>query len=182
LYRSDWFKAMRAEGTVPVLFDPFCGSGTLPIEAALYATDTAPGIINPKRTFAFEKLPFHDAALWEGCKQEAIAKSEEGKKRPVKIFAWDVDKNAIRIAKENAAAAGMDSFITFGGRISRHVAEDVPAPLGYVVTDPPYGVRLDDNPSAFPCCTRRWGTSSPSVPWLDLLSCAVTSASSPTST
>jgi 23S rRNA (guanine2445-N2)-methyltransferase / 23S rRNA (guanine2069-N7)-methyltransferase len=158
LYRSDWFKAMRAEGTVPVLFDPFCGSGTLPIEAALYATDTAPGIINPNRTFAFEKLPFHDAALWEGCKQEAIAKSEEGKKRPVKIFAWDVDKNAIRIAKENAAAAGMDSFITFGVQdFTDTLAEDVPAPLGYVVTDPPYGVRLDDNPSALPLLYQKMG-------------------------
>ncbi|MFA6890993.1 MAG: bifunctional 23S rRNA (guanine(2069)-N(7))-methyltransferase RlmK/23S rRNA (guanine(2445)-N(2))-methyltransferase RlmL [Sphaerochaetaceae bacterium] len=150
LYRSDWYKAMQSGDDVPVLFDPFCGSGTLPIEAALYATDTAPGIVNPKKTFAFEKLPIHDAALWETCKKEALVRSETGRKKDIRIFAWDVDKEAVNISKENAKAAGMDKFISFGVQDFTDIsADDVPAEKGYVVTDPPYGIRLDENDTPY---------------------------------
>lgn len=145
LYRSDWRRAMAADPTkVPVLLDPFCGSGTLAIEAALAATDTAPGIVTPGRTFAFQKLPIHDEKIWQGCLDEAKAKAEEGRKKDIHIYAWDIDKKAVNIAKGNAKAAGMDSFISFGVQDFTDITkDDVPSSEGYIVTDPPYGIRMD---------------------------------------
>lgn len=147
LYRSDWRKALQDDPTkVPVLLDPFCGAGTLPIEAALIASDTAPGIVNPGRHFAFEKLPGYDQALFERIKADLKAKAEEGRKKDIRIYAWDIDPKAVRIAKENAEAAGVLDLISFGVQDFTDItADEVPAPTGYIVTDPPYGVRLDED-------------------------------------
>ncbi len=143
LWRSEWRKTLSSTEPV-VLLDPFCGAGTLPIEAVLMATDTAPGLINPER-FAFLKLPLHDPTLWESILEEARTRQTAGRQRQVSIHAWDIDGEALEIAQANAEVAGVSDFITFARKdFTTITAEDIPNPVGIVVTDPPYGVRLAD--------------------------------------
>lgn len=147
LYRSDWRKTMNSEEGPEPLLDPFCGSGTVCIEAAWMATDTAPGLLNTSK-FAFFKLPIHDPDIWEDVLDEAVARQEAGRKRNVKIYAWDNDPQALKIARTNAEAAGVADLIEFARHDIREItAEDVPAARGCIVTDPPYGVRMDEGPS-----------------------------------
>lgn len=135
--RSQWFKDSESE----VLLDPFCGSGTLCIEAALVATHTAPGLIDPYR-YAFYKLPFHDEKVWDKVFQEA----DDSQIVPTKkIIGWDIDPEAIEIAKANAKAAGMSQYVEFQCRdFLTTKKEDVPEGKGCIVTDPPYGLRLEE--------------------------------------
>lgn len=146
IWRSDWRRAVEEDATqVPVLLDPFCGGGTIPIEAALVATDTAPGIVNPDRTFDFQRLPGYDEKIFSEVKNALIARSEEGKKKNVRIYAWDIDPEAVKIAKANAELAGMAPYISFGVQDFTDItADEVPAGAGYIITDPPYGVRLGE--------------------------------------
>ncbi|MFA5467476.1 MAG: bifunctional 23S rRNA (guanine(2069)-N(7))-methyltransferase RlmK/23S rRNA (guanine(2445)-N(2))-methyltransferase RlmL [Sphaerochaetaceae bacterium] len=135
LMRSEWYK------TRGLLLDPFCGSGTIPIEAALIATDTAPGLLNPDR-FAFLKLNFHDPLLWEEILEEAYLRHEAGIKKEVSILAWDIDEEMIEYAKENAKKAKVLKFINFALQdFTKIEAQDIPEGAHYVVSDPPYGKR-----------------------------------------
>jgi len=118
--------------------DPFCGSGTLPIEAALYATNTAPGI---KRRFIAEtwrnKIP---REMWKDIREEA----RENRKPDVKtrIYASDIDPEAIAIAKKNAENAGVADKIHFS---VCDVANIRPFhEKGVIICNPPYGERLLD--------------------------------------
>ncbi|MBI5241878.1 MAG: class I SAM-dependent RNA methyltransferase [Elusimicrobia bacterium] len=116
------------------LLDPFCGSGTIPIEAALLAKNIAPG---RGRRFAFMDWPVFDRGAWEAvCAQ---AEKEEAAAGP-KIMASDRDSGAIRAAQDNARRAGVAGCIEFSCRAVSAV-EPPPGP-GWVVTNPPYGVRL----------------------------------------
>jgi putative N6-adenine-specific DNA methylase len=119
------------------LLDPFCGAGTIAIEAALLARKIPPGI---KRRFAFMDWPNFDAGMWE----ELLAGAEVAPKiRGPKIIASDRDAGAIQAAQANAERAGMAGGIEFSCRpIS---AIDPPERPGWVVTNPPYGVRLGTN-------------------------------------
>lgn len=116
------------------LIDPFCGSGTIPIEAAMLAGRIAPG---KKRRFTFMGWTTYDSKLWNGMLQEAVAAE-----RPVQglIRASDRDAGAIKIAQANAQRAGVLDRIDFSCRAVSAV-ETVPAP-GWMVTNPPYGVRV----------------------------------------
>ena len=119
-----------------LLLDPFCGAGTIAIEAALLARKIPPGI---KRRFAFMDWPNFDARMWEGLVAEAKASGVSGPE----IIASDRDEGAIEAAKANAQRAGMAGGIEFSCRpIS---AIDPPMRPGWVVTNPPYGVRLGTN-------------------------------------
>jgi len=140
IQRSPWLKRPG----IPLL-DPFCGSGTICIEAALDSANIAPGLVNPDR-FAFYKLPIHNEELWSKVLNEA----EEQRKEPEeKIYGWDIDPKAIEIAKKNASAAGVDKYIEFSVKDFLQVKpEDCPAPKGCIVTDPPYGIRLEATPSS----------------------------------
>ncbi|NLA93555.1 MAG: bifunctional 23S rRNA (guanine(2069)-N(7))-methyltransferase RlmK/23S rRNA (guanine(2445)-N(2))-methyltransferase RlmL, partial [Spirochaetales bacterium] len=139
LMRSEWYKEQG------LLLDPFCGSGTIPIEAALIATDTAPGLLNPQR-FAFLKLNFHNPTLWEEVLEEAYVMHEAGIKREIKILAWDIDKGSIDYAQRNARNARVIDFIEFTQKDFTTVEEeDIPEGAHYVVTDPPYGVRSESS-------------------------------------
>ncbi len=121
------------DGQAPLL-DPFCGSGTIPIEAALMAGRIAPG---RKRHFAFMGWPGYDPRLWDALLQEARAAERPA---PSLIHASDRDAGAIRIAKANAERAGVLERIEFSVRAFSAV-EPLPAP-GWLVSNPPYGVRV----------------------------------------
>lgn len=119
-------------------WDPMCGSGTIAIEAALRASNTAPGI---QRRFGFEKLPFFDAldATWQELRAEARERSREGRKAMVcEIIASDNDKYALEIAENNAQTAGVESLIRFS---HQDVLSTQPMPAT-LVTNPPYGERI----------------------------------------
>jgi 23S rRNA (guanine2445-N2)-methyltransferase / 23S rRNA (guanine2069-N7)-methyltransferase len=144
LMRSDWYKTVL-DGDPALLLDPFCGSGTLPIEAALIATDTAPGLLNPNR-FAFLKLDLHDSTLWEELLEEAYERQKIGKTRNIKIIGWDTDNDAIEISVQHAINAQVEQFITFEQKdFTKIEEEDIPQGENYVVTDPPYGIRLENS-------------------------------------
>jgi putative N6-adenine-specific DNA methylase len=117
------------------LLDPMCGSGTIAIEAALIASDIAPGL---KRTFGFQKLSWYDGPAWQKIKQAAQRRA-----RPIAaatIWARDVDDIAIHQCHVNIAAAGAAGSIVVE-QIDA-LSGEAPAHEGVVVTNPPYGVRL----------------------------------------
>ncbi|MCQ2412633.1 MAG: bifunctional 23S rRNA (guanine(2069)-N(7))-methyltransferase RlmK/23S rRNA (guanine(2445)-N(2))-methyltransferase RlmL [Sphaerochaetaceae bacterium] len=150
LYRSDWYRKLRASFEdpsleAPALLDPFCGSGTVCIEAALMVTNTAPGLLKLD-DFAFHKLPIHKEEIWEKIVDEAESKVCENR---CKIVGWDIDKRAIEISKANAKEAGVENLVSFEVKDFTTISEqDVPAQSGCIVTDPPYGVRLDSGSAA----------------------------------
>lgn len=129
---------VTASGWTPdaPLLDPFCGSGTIAIEAALMARRRAPGF---SRRFAFMDWPGFDAALWEGLKDEA---RKEATDVPLTILASDRDAGAIRAAKANAERAGVADAIRFSCRALSAI--EPPAAKGWIVTNPPYGVRVGE--------------------------------------
>jgi putative N6-adenine-specific DNA methylase len=117
------------------LLDPFCGSGTIAIEAALLAQHLAPG---RARRFAFMDWPDYQATLWQHVLDEAEAGIvTSGRPR---IMASDRDAGAIDASQANAARAGVTAAIEFSRRPISAV-EPPPEP-GWVVTNPPYGLRL----------------------------------------
>lgn len=123
----------RAE--VPLL-DPFCGSGTIPIEAALIAGQVAPGL---HRRFAFEKWPGHDAHAWDQLLQEARARMRAAS---VEILASDRDAGAIEAARANAERAGVAADIAL--RVAPLSAMASRADRGLLLTNPPYGARIGE--------------------------------------
>jgi putative N6-adenine-specific DNA methylase len=121
------------DGRAPLL-DPFCGSGTIPIEAALWARAIAPG---KDRRFAFMDWPDFAADVWEKVRAAAIAAERDA---APSILASDRDAGAIRAAEANAARAGVAGDITFACQAVSAIAP--PTRPGWVVTNPPYGVRV----------------------------------------
>lgn len=114
--------------------DPMCGSGTLAIEAALFARHIPPG---RGRSFIFEKWQDFDAALWKKIRMEA-----EEQIRPFEgnILARDLDDNALKMAIQNAERAGVRKFINF--QKQDFLQSEAPGKSGVVVMNPPYGERL----------------------------------------
>ena len=128
---SDW------SGETP-LIDPFCGSGTIPIEAALLARRMAPGL---GRSFAFHSWPETQPALWETLREQAA--TEALPKSPVEIRGSDRDHGAIDAAISNAERAGVAADIEFSVR-AMSATEPASDASGHVVTNPPYGVRVGE--------------------------------------
>lgn len=117
--------------------DPFCGSGTIPIEAALQAHNMAPGL---KRKFASQTWPWIPTELWEQAHTEAqdLIKPE----KPDYLIGTDIDDRALKIARHNAEAAGVADSIHFQ---CLEVKEINPAKkYGKLVTNPPYGERFGE--------------------------------------
>ncbi|MBU0926377.1 MAG: class I SAM-dependent RNA methyltransferase [Spirochaetes bacterium] len=128
LFLSGWRRSFA-------LYDPFCGSGTIPIEAALYAFDIAPGL---GRGFSWERMPDGGAKEVAAAKERARAAVDPT--RDVMIAGSDADQAALDAALANAGLAGVGDRIRF----FRARAEEA-APFeerGFIVTDPPYGKRL----------------------------------------
>ena len=119
------------------LIDPFCGSGTIPIEAALMARNVAPG---RARRFAFMDWPGSDPVVWESLLAEAGAGVKDA--RPI-ILASDRDAGAIESARANAERAGVAHLIEFSRRAVSGI--EPPPTRGWIVTNPPYGVRLSED-------------------------------------
>jgi putative N6-adenine-specific DNA methylase len=120
------------------LLDPFCGSGTIPIEAALIKVGIAPG---RARRFAFMDWPDFDGKLWETMLAEGQGNAPTGK---VPILASDRDAGAIEAARSNAERAGVSGEIEFTCRAVSDALAGIPpgSGIGWVVTNPPYGVRV----------------------------------------
>ena len=128
--------AVRYDATHP-LVDPFCGSGTLVIEAAMMARDIAPGLL---RTFAAEAWPEAKAADWRAAREAARARIKPS--AGARLIGSDRDAGAIAAALSNAARAGVSADVQFVERaLSELVAPEGP---GLLITNPPYGVRVGE--------------------------------------
>ena len=114
--------------------DPFCGSGTIPIEAALIAKNRAPGL---NRTFAAQKWPLISAAAWMNAVEEAIDREFHGS---YDIWGGDIDPQAVEIARSNAAKAEVEDVVRF--EVADAMDFRAEGRYGRLVTNPPYGERL----------------------------------------
>jgi len=114
--------------------DPFCGSGTIPIEAALIAKNRAPGL---DRSFSAQKWKNMDSKLWLDAADEAMDKEFHGN---YDIWGGDLDPAAVELAKHNAKLAGVDDCIRFEVADAGKFHRD--SEYGQLVTNPPYGERL----------------------------------------
>jgi putative N6-adenine-specific DNA methylase len=121
-----------------VFLDPFCGSGTIAIEAALMASDAAPGL---NRAFGFQKLRIYDGPTWQRLRQTARDSVHPSPSSPM-IFASDIKATSIVAAKTHAALAHVSDWIDFS--VSDVVSREAPAASGVWIANPPYGVRLED--------------------------------------
>ncbi len=116
--------------------NPMCGSGTLAVEAALVALDMAPGLL--RKNFGFMHLKGFNRSSWDKMRQEAKARVK--KSFPGRLVATDIDPQAIRAARQNAAVAGVDHLIEFSaGDFSE---TPIPKGGGVVILNPEYGERM----------------------------------------
>lgn len=121
-----------------ILVDPFCGSGTFPIEAAMIAANVAPGM---NRGFTAEEWTnLIDRKLWYECVKEAEDMIDTTVK--VDIQGYDIDGDVIKAARENAKRAGVEHMIHFQQRAVADLSH--PKKYGFIITNPPYGERLED--------------------------------------
>ena len=121
-----------------ILVDPFCGSGTFPIEAAMIAANIAPGM---NRDFTAEEWTnMIDRKLWYECVKEAEDMIDTTVK--VDIQGYDIDGDVIKAARENAKRAGVEHMIHFQQRAVADISH--PKKYGFIITNPPYGERLED--------------------------------------
>ena len=120
--------------------DPFCGSGTIAIEAALIAKNRAPGL---DRSFSAQKWGFVPASAWMEAADEAMDKEFDGE---YDIWGGDIDPKAVAIARSNAEKAGVEDLVRFevADALSFHREE----PYGKLVTNPPYGERIMEKKEA----------------------------------
>lgn len=121
-----------------ILVDPFCGSGTFPIEAAMIGANMAPGM---NREFTAENWKnIVPKKVW----YEAVTEAEDAILRDVKmnIQGYDLDSGIVKCAMQNAREAGVDEHIHFQQRDMRDLSS--PKKYGFIITNPPYGERLED--------------------------------------
>lgn len=156
LMRSGW-----AQEANTVLLDPMCGSGTIPIEAAMIATNTPPNL--DKETWGFEHWNQHQQSIFS----DVVAQARKRVKTPnASIYAYDLSTKLIELAEQNAIRAGVGDFITFkqcdvldaviaeapNNAASNNTEDEknVPVVKGYIVSNPPYGERLGEYTSLLP--------------------------------
>ena len=118
-----------------LLWDPFCGSGTIAIEAAMMMTNRAPGL---ERSFAGENFDFIPRTIWQ--EERDKARAEIITKTDFEVFASDIDPEVLKVAKENAKRAGVYDVIQFFIKDARKLQK--PDRRGTIVCNPPYGERL----------------------------------------
>lgn len=139
VYISEW------KGDAP-LYDPFCGSGTILIEAAMLALNIAPGLM---RSFAFEDWSWTDKELFENLRSDAITKKIT---KDVQIFGSDFDPDAIALAKQYATNAQVECIKFFEANVLHsqlltlhpELHSAISTPHSAIISNPPYGIRLGD--------------------------------------
>lgn len=135
-----------------ILVDPFCGSGTFPIEAAMMAANIAPGM---NRSFLAEEWTnLISRQLWYDAIDEANEKIDDTIE--VDIQGYDIDGDVIKAARKNAEDAGVDHMIHFQKRAVQDLRH--PKKYGFVITNPPYGERLEEK-EKLPQLYREFGES-----------------------
>ncbi len=140
LLRARWNEIAAAGGA---FLDPMCGSGTLPIEAAMIAADMAPGL--RRKYWGFAGWRGHNEAMWQQIFAEARARVRDKPTTPVR--GSDRDAAALRNAAGNAERAGVSEWVQFKAcEVSQARTEG--SASGLVCTNPPYGARLDDDETA----------------------------------
>lgn len=133
-----------------ILVDPFCGSGTIPIEAALMAANIAPGM---KRGFTAQKWQHLIAKkVWDDCYEEAREMVDLSV--DVRIEGSDIDPEMIRLAEQNARLAGVGHMIQFEQKDVGALSHE--GKYGFIITNPPYGERLEEK-AAIPPLYRKLG-------------------------
>lgn len=135
-----------------ILVDPFCGSGTFPIEAAMLAADIAPGM---NRSFLAEDWKH---LIPRKCWYDAVEEANDRVNPDIEadIQGYDIDEDALKAARANAKMAGVDRLIHFQQRAVRELRH--PKPYGFLITNPPYGERLEEK-AALPRLYREIGES-----------------------
>lgn len=129
------------------MLDPMCGSGTLLIEAAMIASDRAPGL--HRQYWGFMAWNSHNADLWREVITEAQVRASRGLQETTsRFFGSDVDRRVIEMARGNARRAGVAELITFNTHDISKLTNPLPeGPVGVVVSNPPYGERLESEPA-----------------------------------
>ncbi|MDO5302271.1 MAG: class I SAM-dependent RNA methyltransferase [Clostridia bacterium] len=120
-----------------LMMDPCCGSGTVPIEAAMIGRNIAPGL---NRSFACEGWELIPPEMWK--EERKAAYDAINYDTSLRIFAFDIDPKAIEAAKENAIEAGVDDCIVFKCMDMRKIQAN--EPRGIIITNPPYGERIGE--------------------------------------
>lgn len=119
-----------------ILIDPFCGSGTILIEACMIMQNIAPGL---NREFVSEKWPTMPPNIYDQVRNGA---RKAIKNKPLKLIGYDIDYRVLKVAKENAKKAGVDEYIEFQERDFRVFSNK--HKYGFIISNPPYGERLSD--------------------------------------
>ncbi|MBK0014988.1 MULTISPECIES: bifunctional 23S rRNA (guanine(2069)-N(7))-methyltransferase RlmK/23S rRNA (guanine(2445)-N(2))-methyltransferase RlmL [Kosakonia] len=129
------------------LLDPMCGSGTLLIEAAMAATDRAPGL--HRGHWGFSGWAQHDDAIWGEVKADAQNRARQGLATyESRFYGSDSDARVIENARKNARRAGIGELITFEAKDVAQLSNPLPqGPYGTVISNPPYGERLESEPA-----------------------------------
>ena len=122
------------------LWDPFCGSGTIPIEAAMIAKNRAPGL---RRRFAAEQFAWLEEKLWQDARGEAMDREFHGK---YQILGSDNDPKCVSLAMANARKAGVAELIRFQDGDATKMS--LPTDSGIMICNPPYGQRMLEQQSA----------------------------------
>ncbi|MBG9453993.1 RNA methyltransferase [Lysinibacillus sphaericus] len=117
--------------------DPFCGSGTIALEAAMFGQNIAPGY---NREFISEEWPWMKAKIWDEVRDEADSLANYD--QPLEIFGSDIDHRMVSIAQENALEAGFGDMITFKQMQARDFTTQLTD--GVMIGNPPYGERIGD--------------------------------------
>ncbi|PSH23359.1 23S rRNA (guanine(2445)-N(2))/(guanine(2069)-N(7))-methyltransferase [Yersinia pseudotuberculosis] len=140
IQRSGW-----QPGTPMV--DPMCGSGTLLIEAAMMASDRAPGL--HRGHWGFTAWDAFNEALWRELTTEAQVRARRGLlETSSRFFGSDIDRRVIEMARANARRAGVAELITFNANDISKLVNPLPeGPVGTVISNPPYGERLESEPA-----------------------------------
>ncbi len=141
LLRSGWQDVAAEQGA---LLDPLCGSGTLPIEAALIAGDIAPGLLRTQ--FGFSAWHRHDEGLWSDLLAEARSRRENGLSRIPSVIGYDHDRKAVTGALANVERAGLHGKIHVERRELSEVRQAAAGVLepGLFIANPPYGHRMGE--------------------------------------
>lgn len=125
-----------------LLIDPFCGSGTIPIEAAMIGKNIAPGL---NRNFAAEEWPRVKKEYWREARRQAWDRMLKDVK--LNIIGCDIDEEAIKAARENANNIGLEEDILFIRKNFRNF--DFKDKYGVIICNPPYGERIGDREEVF---------------------------------